>query len=186
MHRERRLACDAVSASSGSAGEVLDLHEYRRGVGLCVVNREGKVFTAKRHDDRLGTWQMPQGGIDPYENPRVAALRELREETGITNASIVASIDEWLDYDFPTRVRAHFSGHWLRFRGQTQKWFLVEFHGEDAEIDLTCHGEPEFSEWAWGDVEQLPHKVVEFKRPVYEEVVRHFAVRIRQQAGRMD
>lgn len=148
---------------------------------------------------------MPQGGIDPYENPREAALRELKEETGITNARIVASVRrraaldhgadglaarpaasggqpstpggarptprqprrprrhlqlaEWLHYDFPTKVRAQFSGQWLRYRGQTQKWFLLEFNGEEAEIDLTRHGEPEFEDWTWAELERLPHEV---------------------------
>ena len=97
-------------------------------------------------DDTHNTWQMPQGGIDPLENPWVAALRELREETGITSVRVVASIDRWLDYDSPTKVRAAPGGRWLCYRGQTQKWFLLEFCGRDAEVDLLAGGQPEFSE----------------------------------------
>lgn len=129
-------------------------------------------------DDKQNTWQMPQGGIDRGENPRIAALRELHEETGIANARIVSSIDQWLDYEWPTKVKAQFSGQWMRYRGQTQKWFLLEFHGSENEIDLTCHGTPEFSEWTWMPLEEMPGMVVDFKKGVYQEVVRHFAPRI--------
>lgn len=121
---------------------------------------------------------MPQGGIDIGENPRIAALRELHEETGIVSARIVSSIDKWLDYEFPTKVRHHLSGPWFKFRGQTQKWFLVEFHGQDDEVDLSCHGTPEFSEFQWMPLEEIPQCVVEFKQGVYREVARHFAPRI--------
>jgi putative (di)nucleoside polyphosphate hydrolase len=138
-------------------------------------------------DDRENTWQMPQGGIDCGENPRIAALRELHEETGITSASarIVSSIDPWLEYEFPTKTRATLTGPWLRFRGQTQKWFLLEFHGADGEVDLMgCHGSPEFSEWQWMPLNDLPHRVVEFKQAVYHEVARHFGPRINAMRGR--
>lgn len=129
-------------------------------------------------DDTKQTWQMPQGGIDPYENPRVAALRELHEETGIVSARIISSIDQWLDYEFPTKVKHELGGPWMRFRGQTQKWFLLEFHGHENEIDLSCHGFPEFSEYTWLPLEAIPHHVVDFKRHVYHEVSRHFVPRI--------
>lgn len=145
------------------------------------MNRHGLVFSAKRMDDTEGTWQMPQGGIDPCEDPVEAALRELHEETGIKNARIVAAMDRWLHYDFSTQVRAQMHGPWLRYRGQTQKWFLVQYLGEDdSEIDLGCHGEPEFSEYQWMRLEQLPGRVVSFKQHVYQEVHRHFAPRIQQ------
>ena len=134
----------------------------------------------------MNTWQMPQGGIDPLENPLVAATRELAEETGIqhTSVDLVATIDPWLDYEAPTKVRAHVTGEWVRYRGQTQKWVLLRFTGSDAEIDIACpHGTPEFSEWRWMHLEELPAAVVDFKRGVYESVASHFVPRIRRLIG---
>ena len=132
----------------------------------------------RRIDDTQATWQMPQGGIDPMENPLQAALRELHEETGMTSVRIVASIDRWLDYEFPTKVRAQLGGPWVRYRGQTQKWLLLQFDGADAEVDLERHGPAEFSEWRWMALEELPRSVVGFKRGVYECVACHFCPRI--------
>lgn len=162
---------------------VISLNEFRRGVGLCLFNRNenGSVFAARRMDDTKQTWQMPQGGIDPMENPLVAAVRELREETGIhpDSVRVVASIDAWLDYEFPTKVK-NGNGHISLYRGQTQKWLLLEFLGSDDEIDLFSeHGAPEFSEWCWMPLEHLPKSVVDFKKGVYEEVCQQFAPRIR-------
>jgi len=138
----------------------------------------------RRIDDRNNTWQMPQGGIDHLENPLVAALRELHEETGMTSVRIISSIDSWLDYEFPTKVRAQLPGQWVRYRGQTQKWLLLEFLGNDSEIDLSCNGSPEFSEWRWMALEDLPKSVVDFKRDVYEAVAYHFCPRIHHLVGR--
>lgn len=157
---------------------IVHMNEFRRGVGLCVVNQHGLVFAARRMDDSAQTWQMPQGGIDPMENPLVAAKRELKEETGMTRVRVVGSIDGWLDYEYPTKVKSHLGDGYLRYRGQTQKWLLMEFEGDDDEIDLTCHGSPEFSEWRWMPLNELPEKVVDFKRDVYRRVLYHFEPRI--------
>jgi len=170
--------------SDAAAAGVLDVDEFRRGVGLCVFNREsGLVFAARRMDDSSNTWQMPQGGIDPLENPLVAAKRELHEETGMTDVRVVASIDAWLDYEYPTKVRGQ--GRTLRYRGQTQKWLLLEFMGSDSDIDLSCHGHPEFSEWRWMKLDDLPESVVHFKRDVYRRVLDHFGPRIHHCTNRV-
>jgi len=169
-----------ASQSNIAPMHIEDLNEFRRGVGLCVMNRDGLVFAARRMDDSAQTWQMPQGGIDPLENPLVAAKRELQEETGIhpNNVNVVASIDTWLDYEFPTKVKNQ--DRYVRYRGQTQKWLLMEFVGSDDEIDLSCHGTPEFSEWRWMPLDTVVESVVDFKRNVYREVWSHFGPRIRR------
>lgn len=162
-----------VPLSHQAAADILHTTDLRRNVGICVCNRHGLVFAARRLDDTEGSWQMPQGGIAPPENPLMAARRELLEETGMHSVTFLAQIDQWLDYEFPTTVRDTLP--WTRYRGQTQKWTLYRFDGEESQIDLELHGKREFSEYCWMPIEELPRNVVSFKRPVYEQVAKHFA-----------
>ena len=145
---------------------------YRPGVGIVLLNREGLVFVAQRIDTPGEAWQMPQGGIDPGETPRDAALRELKEETGTDRAELLAESREWLTYDLPPKLGAKV---WKgRYKGQCQKWFVLRFLGEDSDIDL--EGEmPEFSAWRWVPAAQLPDLIVGFKRPLYRAILAEFA-----------
>ena len=150
-----------------------DLSAYRPGVGIVLVNREGKVFVGRRIDVPAGwpAWQMPQGGIDANETPMQAALRELYEETGTDKAEIVAETRDWLHYDVPEPIAATAWGG--RFRGQRQKWFLMRFEGDDADIDLTRH-DAEFDAWKWVAPSELPGLIVDFKRDVYVALIEEF------------
>ena len=138
------------------------------------MNRDGKVFVGYRIKPKASTgWQMPQGGIDEGEAPKDAALRELLEEVGTDNVEIVAESNEWLNYDLPSQVVGE---TWKgKYRGQTQKWFVMKFLGRDEDIDLNHHHKPEFSKFQWIDLEAIPSLIVEFKRPVYEKLVEEFA-----------
>ncbi len=154
---------------------------YRRSAGVMLLNRDGAAFIGRRKKSREGLvagheWQMPQGGIDEGEAPFDAARRELFEETNVSSASLIAEAPEWLNYDLPDDARGRWRG---RYRGQTQKWFLMRFEGEDSEIDIErpaggAHA-PEFDAWRWERLEALPNLVVPFKRRVYEGVVAAFA-----------
>lgn len=147
---------------------------YRYCVGVMLVNPERKVFVGQRIDTEAPAWQMPQGGIDPGETPQAAALRELSEETGIPpdKVRIEAETRDWVRYDLPhDLVPRIWKG---RFRGQQQKWVLMRFIGNDADIDIgTDH--PEFSEWRWLSPSDLVASIVPFKRSVYEAVLDEFA-----------
>jgi putative (di)nucleoside polyphosphate hydrolase len=144
---------------------------YRPCVGIMLVNDAGLVFAGKRLDQTVEGWQMPQGGIDDGEEARDAALRELQEETGTDKADIIAELPGWLTYDLPPHlVGIAFKG---RFRGQKQKWFLMRFTGQDSDIDLAAH-EPEFADWKWFALDELPTLIVPFKRPTYEAVIAGF------------
>lgn len=148
---------------------------YRAGVGIVLLNADAQVFVAQRIDSKEPAWQMPQGGIDPGEDPRATALRELEEEIGTNAAELVAETEGWLTYDLPPAIAdVIWKG---RFRGQRQKWFLMRFTGTDAEIDIAT-GHPEFSAWKWADFDTLPALIVPFKRPLYEAVVQAFAPRV--------
>ncbi|GJP33914.1 hypothetical protein CLOM_g18418 [Closterium sp. NIES-68] len=171
-------AADASSGGGGGAGGSAEAapEGYRANVGVCVVNGENKVFVASRLD-MPGAWQMPQGGIDAGEDIRTAALRELREETGISSAVLLAETPEWLCYDFPPAVRQKLAVQWGReWKGQAQKWFLFRFVGEESEINLDGQGgePPEFSEYKWLPPADVVAAAVEFKRPVYEAAMRVF------------
>jgi putative (di)nucleoside polyphosphate hydrolase len=116
---------------------------------------------------------MPQGGIDEGEKPREAALRELYEETGVTAdlVDLVAKMHDWVTYDLPPELVGRVWGG--KYRGQTQRWFLFRFLGQDSDIDIvTAH--PEFSEWAWMSADDLLATIVPFKRAVYDQVVAAF------------
>ncbi len=143
---------------------------YRRGVGIVLMNGQGRVFVAERLDTP-GAWQMPQGGIDKDERPRAAALRELREEIGTGKARIIAATPTWLRYDLPAELQ---SKVWKgKYRGQEQKWYLMRFTGADSDIKLD--GEhPEFGAWKWLPFTHLPRVIVGFKREIYKQVVAAF------------
>jgi putative (di)nucleoside polyphosphate hydrolase len=156
--------------------------QYRPCVGLCLFNKRGEVFIGQRvggveHKAFDHLWQMPQGGIDRGEDPLVAAYRELFEETNIRSVKLLAEIPQWLSYDLPHEARGQ---AWTgRYAGQTQKWFAMLFTGDESEIDILKPGagqyKPEFKSWKWAELMSIPPLVIDFKRDVYDEVVRHFS-----------
>src|SRR6202795_2950330 len=143
---------------------------YRPCVGTMVLNRAGRVFIGRRtsgpeHIDDVHAWQMPEGGVDPGEDPWPAALRELCEETNIRSVEKLGEIDEWLAYDIPRDIVGE---AWKgKYRGQRQKWFALRFIGNDGEIDIANPGgghDPEFIDWRWVPISQLADLVVPLKR----------------------
>ncbi len=143
--------------------------EYRKNVGMVLVNTNGHIFAGKRLDNNSDAWQMPQGGIDKGETPEAAAFRELSEETGIhhSKARLIGATAGWLSYDIPVElIPMLWNG---QYRGQEQKWFAFEFLGKDSDINIITK-EPEFSEWAWKSKKDLLSSIVPFKLEVYQKV----------------
>jgi putative (di)nucleoside polyphosphate hydrolase len=144
---------------------------YRPCVGLMVVAPGRGIFVGRRIGI-VGGWQMPQGGIDPGESPETAAFRELKEETGLSEASIIMTHPDWLEYDLPDwALRRGGRARWI---GQTQKWFLLQYDGPDASVNLSQH-QVEFDEWRWARPQEVLDEIVDFKRRVYEKVMAKFA-----------
>ncbi len=140
----------------------------RIGVGAIVLNNNNKIFVGKRKDNPIDKWQMPQGGVNKNENFITAMKRELEEETSIKSIEILKTLDNFFIYELPKELLGII---WKgKFRGQKQKWFIVRFKGEDSEINLkTKH--PEFIEWKWIEMGDLPKVIVDFKKKVYEKLL---------------
>ncbi|WP_404339153.1 RNA pyrophosphohydrolase [Sphingomonas sp. MMS12-HWE2-04] len=150
---------------------------YRPCAGVMLINREGRVFVGQRLDSTLEAWQMPQGGIDPGEDPLEAAYRELWEETGVErrHVELVAIAPDELTYDLPEDlVGKVWKGKW---RGQRQRWFLFRFNGADSDVNIAT-AEPEFRAWRWADPKDLPELIVPFKRELYRQLLGIFAAEL--------
>lgn len=146
---------------------------YRPGVGAMLINAAGMVFVGQRIDSRLDAWQMPQGGVDKGEDPDMAVLRELEEETGIPARLVrqAARCATPYDYDLPEDLIPTVWGG--RYRGQRQYWYLLRFLGDDGDIDIATE-HPEFSAWKWADPAELVELIVPFKRDLYAAIVAEF------------
>ena len=139
----------------------------RKGVGIVLLNKKNKVFVAKRIDNPKNFWQMPQGGVDGGENYYEAALRELKEETSVASVELIQEIDKKLTYILPDHlIGIIWKG---RFKGQTQKWFVMRFIGNESEININTK-KPEFLDWKWIDLEDLTKIAVNFKLDVYKNL----------------
>jgi len=136
-------------------------------VGIVLLNKKNKVFVAKRIDNPKNFWQMPQGGVDGDENYYDAALRELEEETSIVSVEFIHEINKKLTYILPDHlIGIIWKG---RFKGQTQKWFVMRFTGNETEINIKTKN-PEFLDWKWIDLKDLTKIAVNFKLDVYKNL----------------
>ena len=144
---------------------------YRLGVGMMIVNNHNQIFVGKRIDAKVEAWQMPQGGIDLGETPSRAVMREMEEEIGSSSGNIMAESRNWYSYDLPKfLIPKLWNGS---YKGQKQKWFLIEFTGRDADINLnTDH--PEFEDWRWVEIDDLVDMIIPFKRKLYQAVMLEF------------
>ena len=139
----------------------------RNGVGIVVLNKENKIFVAKRIDNPKNFWQMPQGGVDKDEDFLSAAYRELEEETSIKDVELIKEIDEILTYELPKHLLGII---WKgKYKGQKQKWFIMRYLGTDDKININTK-KPEFLEWKWIDLDMITEVVVDFKLEVYKKL----------------
>ena len=140
----------------------------RIGVGAIVLNEYNRVLVGKRKDNPVNKWQMPQGGVNKDEDLYSAMRRELYEETSITSFRLIREIDKWLTYELPENLKGKI---WKgKFRGQKQKWYILRFTGDDKEINVKTK-DPEFIDWKWIKIDELPQNIVDFKKKIYEDLV---------------
>ena len=139
----------------------------RSGVGIVVLNKDNKIFVAKRIDNQKNFWQMPQGGVNEGEDYLTAAYRELEEETSIKSVDLIKELDGLTSYELPKNLLGIIWNG--KYRGQEQKWFVMRFLGQEEEINIQTK-QPEFSEWKWISLENITDLVVDFKQHVYKEV----------------
>ena len=139
----------------------------RSGVGIVLLNKENKVFVAKRIDNPKNFLQMPQGGVDDGEDYLSAAFRELEEETSVKNVKLIKEIEGTTSYELPDNLLGII---WKgKYKGQKQKWFLMRYIGKDEDININTK-KPEFLEWKWIDISRITDVVVDFKLEVYKEL----------------
>ena len=149
---------------------------YRPCVGIVLINN-GSIFAGQRLDYQSNAWQMPQGGIEENETPLRAAVRELKEETGIKkkHVKIILESKNWINYDLPKElIPKLWSG---KFVGQSQKWFAMEFLGSDSDVNINTKN-PEFSKWQWMTKNKLLESIVPFKKRVYENILSQFSAKL--------
>ena len=144
---------------------------FRPGVGMMIINKHKRVFVGRRIDSKANGWQMPQGGIDMGETPSAAALREMQEEIGTDKGYIISESKRWYSYRIPEfLIPKLWDGQYC---GQTQKWFLIQFTGVDADINIRTE-HPEFSEWQWLDLPELLTDIIPLKLKLYKQVLNEF------------
>lgn len=145
---------------------------YRLGVGLMILNDKAEAFVGKRIDTRTASWQMPQGGIDHGESVEQAVFREMQEEIGNNFGKIIAQTKQWYSYDIPEYLIPRLWDG--QYKGQKQKWFLIKYEGNDQDINIQSNENPEFLEWKWIQLQELPEVIVSFKRDLYISVIEEF------------
>jgi putative (di)nucleoside polyphosphate hydrolase len=147
--------------------------KYRLCVGIVLLNADDEIFIGRRLDQPADSpyWQMPQGGVEDGEDPEIAVRRELYEETSITSIKIIGEIKDLIYYDIPNDLQGKF---WEgKYIGQKQKWFFARFNGMDSEININSLT-PEFREYKWGDIQDIPNIAIPFKKNVYKKILEFY------------
>ena len=152
---------------------MIDSDGYRANVGIVITNDKKQILLAKRF--KQNGWQLPQGGIDEDETELDALYRELQEEVGLdpSHVTLIAKTPKWLRYELPdAHVRRTQKPKCI---GQKQVWYLLKLDSSDDEISLDLHDDVEFDDWKWVDYWSPVDEVINFKRDVYEDMLKALA-----------
>ena len=154
-------------------------NSIRLGVGMVLLNNRKNIFSGRKLSTNSKmvswylkqVWQMPQGGIEEGEKPYDAVLRELREEIGTDNVKYITETENWLEYKLPidlVRAGKH------PVIGQRQKWFLLQFLGEDTDININATNHNEFDTWKWMSISNVIRLSAHFKHKMYIDIFKIF------------
>ena len=152
---------------------MIDSDGYRANIGIVITNDKKQILLAKRF--KQNGWQLPQGGIDEDETELDALYRELQEEVGLdpSHVTLIAKTPKWLRYELPDEhVRRTQKPKCI---GQKQVWYLLKLDSSDEEISLDLHDDVEFDDWKWVDYWSPVDEVINFKRDVYEDMLKALA-----------
>jgi bis(5'-nucleosidyl)-tetraphosphatase len=120
--------------------------ETVKSCGVLVVRgRPIREFLLMRHERR---WDLPKGHIDPGETEVECALREMREETGIPEASVTLDPTFRFTHQYEVRTDRVKGGRALK----TLVMFLAELH-DVVKIQTTEH--PGYQWFPW----KPPHQI---------------------------
>jgi putative (di)nucleoside polyphosphate hydrolase len=149
-----------------------DEETFRAGVGMVVVDPDGRVLALERVDI-AGAWQMPQGGLQRGETVEAAAWRELAEETGLGPRQVTLEdvCELWVGYELPNEYRKPKTG-----RGQTHRWLLFRLLAQREVPDLPA--DSEFRRAQWMTIDDLISRAAGFRRPEYQAVARWLKGRV--------
>jgi putative (di)nucleoside polyphosphate hydrolase len=148
---------------------------FRKNVAIVVINHEGKILLCRRAD-RVRAWQIPQGGVEEGESSEEALYRELEEEIGTADVTLLGKLPTPIAYRWPEHLQSERAIQSYRaqgFVGQEQSYFLVRLN-RGATINLAAHVEPEFDRYEWVTKDEFFSRVAGFKEEAYRTALSHF------------
>lgn len=138
-------------------------HEVYRQCASVVVFRRGvngtEILLLKK-PRKNDAWQLPQGGVEAGETITEAALRELKEEAGIT-ATLLGGSERIYQYEYPPSYRRFRPDH---VRGQQIRFIFAE---ADPNLPVAVDGK-EINDSVWVTEEDLPRYI---KRREYKKII---------------
>lgn len=148
----------------------MDQLPLRPNVCMLVVNHDGRLFLGERSDEPHH-WQFPQGGVEEKYSLEDNVYRELEEELGVSKNlfRIIKQLKVIHEYEW-SKPPSYSIGKW---RGQRQSFWLVQFLGEDSDVNV-LQGEPEFQSWRWATPDEVRILAAPVRLPGYEAALKEF------------
>jgi len=143
---------------------------YRPNVCAVIIDNQSKnLLMFHRIGIEKAGWQFPQGGIDEGETENEALFRELEEEIGTREISIIKTSKNLIYYDFPSWVLEKMKSQGIsnKFKGQAQRWYLLKLRG-GVDLIRFDHQPQEFDKFEWVSKQDTLNRIISFKRPAYK------------------